>query len=432
MQRQNQHQNHHRGNRMNFLIRNRIALLFFAAAVVLLAALFWPEPKKPGEMQKYYSRDPAQLLSLRYRGSMNLTEKKQVQVDYEIVRETNPARPRESVYRIEVHSVATEDPALKSRVAALARARTFPASALIRSIVQDWSSPDFYYVLPHDAAKDQEYGLQNCENSLQLKFKADEQKFCIGTASQGETRRYVLDQSRDRILITPDYTVRRVLNNIFAQREQLLQPYGNDALDLIELNIAPSMLQKLPRLSQKTGGHMRLRMLVKKDGPAPVNVWHVENLLTIKPSHAAEFAQLLQAIRIQAGFAQPMLASDAQQKDLNKALGLAETVQPAVSGSLMLKRTDQQDLLLTRYVFFAPSVRPTERREFQSENTVVRSLDTLAASSFNAGYITADLFPRFAAIFQKFENDLREAEQAGKKEQSPEQAATANNPARKN
>jgi hypothetical protein len=188
------------------------------------------------------------------------------------------------------------------------------------------------------------------------------------------------------------------------------------------------MLQKLPLLSEKTGGRMRLRMLVKKDGPAPVNVWHVENLLTIKPSHAAEFAQLLQAIRIQAAFAQPMLAPDVQQKDLNKALGLAETVQPAVSGSLMLKRTDQQDLLLTRYAFFAPAARPTERREFQTENTLVRPLDTLAASSFNAGYITADLFPRFAAIFQKFENDLREAEQAGKKEKSPGQATASKNP----
>lgn len=416
---------------MNFLKRNRILVLFSAAAVVLLAALLWPEPKKPGEMQKYYSRDVSQLVSLRYRGTMSLGEKSKVLADYEIVREENPVKSREPVYRIQMHSVTTDDALLKNRLEALAQAKSFPASALIRSIVQDWSALDFHYILPHDAAKDIEYGLQNCENSLQLKFRADERAFCIGTQSQGDTRRYILDQSKNQVLITPDYTVRRVLNNIFAQREQLLQPYGADAFDLLELNIAPSMLQKLPLLSEKTGGRMRLRMLVKKDGPAPVNVWHVENLLTIKPSHAAEFAQLLIAMRVQAAFAQSALAPDAQLKDLNNVLGLAEHIQPAVSGSLMLKKTDKQDVLLTRYAFFAPGIRPKERREFQAENQLVRPLDTLAATSFNAGYITADLFPRFAAIFQKFENDLRDAVQAGKKEQSPEQGAPRKNPPKK-
>ncbi|MFZ5629245.1 MAG: hypothetical protein ACOY5B_08950 [Spirochaetota bacterium] len=412
---------------MNFLVRNRILLLFFAAAVVLLAALFWPEPKKPGEMQKYYSRDVSQLLSLRYRGTMSFGDKSKAAADYEILREENPVKPREPLYRVQVHSITTGDAALKKRVEELAQARSFPASALIRSIVQDWSALDFYYILPHEAARDNEYGLQNCENSLQLKFRADERSFCIGTQSQGDTRRYILDQSKDKVLITPDYTVRRVLNNIFAQREQLLHPYGADAFDLIELTIDPTMLQKLPLLSEKTGGRMCLRMLVKKDGPAPVNVWHVENLLSIKPSHAAEFAQLLMAMRIQAAFAQPALGPDAQLKDLNTALGLAEQVQPAVSGSLMLKKTDKQDILLTRYAVFAPGVRPNIRREFQAENQLVRPLDTLAASAFNAGYITADLFPRFAAIFQKFENDLRDAVQAGKKEKSPEPAAPRKN-----
>ncbi|HNJ66411.1 MAG TPA: hypothetical protein PKW28_10985, partial [Turneriella sp.] len=235
---------------MNFLIRNRILLLFTTAFIVLVVALFWPEPKKSGEMQKYYTRDASQLLSLRYRGAMSLGEKSKVLADYEILREENPVKPKEPFYRIQVHSVTTDDAALKSRVQVLAQAKTFPASALIRSIVQDWSALDFYYILPHDAAKDSEYGLQNCENSLQLKFKADERAFCIGTQSQGDTRRYILDRSKNKLLITPDYTVRRVLNNIFAQREQLLQPYGADAFDLLELNIAPAMLQKLPLLSE--------------------------------------------------------------------------------------------------------------------------------------------------------------------------------------
>jgi hypothetical protein len=411
---------------MNFFNRNRIPLLFAAAALVLLAALFWPEPKKSGEMQKYYSRDPAQLLSLRYRGAMSLGEKSKVRVDYEILREENPVKPKEPFYRIQVHSVTTDDAALKPRVQNLAQAKTFPASGLIRSIVMDWSAPDFFYILPHDATKDSEYGLQNCENSLQIKFKADERAFCIGTQSQGETRRYILDQTKDTVLITPDYTVRRVLNNIFAQREQLLHPYGAEAFDLIELNIASAMLKKLPLLSEKTGGRMRLRMVVKKDGATPLNVWHVENLLSIKPSHAAEFAQLLMAMRISAAFAQPALAPDAELKELNRVLGLGEAVQPAISGSLKLKKTDQQDILLTRYAFFAPGLRPAARRELQAENQSVRPLDTLAASAFNAGYITADLFPRFAAIFQKFENDLREAVQTGKKEKSPNESTPEN------
>lgn len=408
---------------MNFLKRNQILLLFTGAALVLLAALFWPEPKKPGEMQKYYTRNVSQLLSLRYRGAMNLGEKNKVQVDYEILREENPVKPKEPVYRIRVYSVTTDDIQLQPRARVLAQVKEFPASALIRSIVQDWSALDFYYILPHDAAKDSEYGLKDCANSLQLTFKAEERTFCIGHPSQGDTRRYLLDRTKGKVIITPDYTVRRVLNNIFAQREQLLHPYGADTFDLLELNIAPAMLQKLPLLSEKTGGRLRLRMLVKKDGPAPINVWHVENLLSIKPSHAAEFAQLIMAMRIAAVFAQPALAPDASLKELNRTLGLPEQMQPMVSGSLLLRKTDKQDIVLTRYAFYAPGTRPRERREYQSENQLVRPLDSLAASAFNAGYITADLFPRFAAIFQKFENDLRDAAQAGKKEKSPERAA---------
>lgn len=406
-------------------------LLLAASAAFLLAALFWPEDKKPGDMQKYYSRDASQLMSLRYRGAMYLGEKNSVTADYEILREENPVKPKEPVYRVLVHSVVTSDAALRGRVEALARAKSFPASALIRSIVQDWSSPDFFYLLPHEAARDNEYGVQNCAASLQLTFRADERVFCIGAQSQNETRRYVLDRSKDRVLITPDYTVRRVLNNIFAQREQLLHPYGADAFDTVELNIASAMLRTLPLLAEKTGGRLRLRKLVKKDAAAPVNVWHVENLLSIKHSHAAEFAQLLIALRIQAPFAQQAIAPDASVQDLNAVLGLSPSLPAPVSGSLLVKKTDAQDVVLTRYAFFGPGIRPRERREIQAENQVVRPLDTLAASSFTAGYITADLFPRFAAVFQKFENDLRDASNAGKKEKSPPQTAPQKNPPKK-
>lgn len=402
---------------MNFLIRNRILLLFASTAVVLLAALFWPETKKLGDMQKYYTRDPAQLLSLRYRGAMNFDEKNKVQIDYEIVREDNTTKPREFVYRVHVHSLNATQAALQERIKTLEPVKDFYASTLVRSIVQDWSSPDFYYILSHDAAKDAEYGLQNCENLLRLQFKADEKEFCLGAPSQGETRRYILDRSKDRLLITPDYTIRRLLNNIFAQREQLLHPYGSDSYDLIEFNVHPETLKKYPLLAEKTGGKLRLRMLVKKDGPTPINVWHVENLLSIKPSHAAELAQFLSALRMPALLAQSALKPEASLQELQSAAGVANKM-PVLSGSLLRKRTDQQDLLLTRFAFFAPGIRHGNKAGWQTEKTEIKPLDTLAITAFNTGYLTADNFPRFAALLQKFENDLREAANAGNKKEN--------------
>lgn len=402
---------------MDFLIRNRIFLLFAGAAIVLIAALFWPEAKKPGDMQKYYTRDRAQLLSLRYRGTMNFDEKNKVKIDYEILREENPAKPREFVYRVHVHSLSSAQTTLRERIKQLEPVQDFYASALVHSIVQDWSSLDFYYILPHDVAKDNEYGLQNCENLLHLKFKADEREFCIGTPSQGETRRYILDRSKDKLLITPDYTIRRLLNNIFAQREQSLHPYGNDSFDLVELEIPPETLKKYPLLSEKTGGKLRLRMLVKKDGPAPINVWHVENLLSIKPSHAAELAQFLSALRIPALLAQSAHKPETPLAELQSAVGVAGKT-PALSGSFLRKRTDQQDLLLTRFAFFAPGIRHGNKAGWQTDKTEIKVLDTLAITAFNAGYLTADNFPRFTAMLQKFENDLREAAKTGSKEES--------------
>ncbi|MCX7633094.1 MAG: hypothetical protein N2Z22_07170 [Turneriella sp.] len=403
---------------MDFLRRNRIAILFSGAALILLAALFWPEPKKQGELQKYYSRDSRQLLTLRYRGSMQFREKETVQVDYTIQREENLLHPRDAVYRIQIDKLETDHAQLKKRIEELRQANKFYGSGLVRTMVYDWSAPDYYYILEHDPAKDVEYGLDGCKNHLEITFRAGSEEFCIGAASQGETRRYVLDKKRNKIVITPDYTVRRILNSILAQREQLLQPFG-DGADLLEIVLSPEMQQKFPRLREKTGGRFNLRMVVKKDEPTPLNVWHVENLLSIKPSHAAELAQLINAMRIHAILARPALTPEAPLAEILKNAGLSEKAVPAVSGSLMLRKTDQQHAVVTRFAFFAPHVRTAV--PLQLENSTVQKLDTLALSAANSGYITADLYPRFAAIFQKFENDLREAEEAGKKEKEKKQ-----------
>lgn len=403
---------------MNFFLRNRLFFLFVTAGLVLLLALFWPEQKKPGEMQKYYSKNQNQFVSLRYQGEMSFGDKEKIQADYEIAREENTVRPKEPLFRIGVQKLTSENTALQQRLNLLKGAKTFYASALVRSIVQDWSEPDYYYIIPYEPARDAEYGFKNCANLLQVRFKADEREFCIGTSSQGDTRRYLLDRKKNQVVIAPDFTVRRVLNNILAQRDQSLHPYGADSFDAIELQIAPEMLQTLPLLREKTGGKMTFRMLVKDDGKSKVNVWHVENLLSIRPSHAAEYAQLVAAMRISAPFALPAQNADLPQRDLLNLSGLSAKQTPVFSGAIKLRKTDKQDVLLTRYAFFPPGVKPLPQPAIQSENALVRPLDTLAVSNQNSGFITADLFPRFKAILIKFENDLKDAQQTGQKEKS--------------
>lgn len=403
---------------MSFLYRNRIGVLFSAAIVILIAALFWPEKKKPGEVQKYYSQPQQQLQSLEFQGEMALGEKLRANVHYVITREENPVKPKEPVYRIEIRKLAAADVKSAKRAAELSRLKTFYASALIRTIVQDWSEPDFYFELPHEAARDREYGIEGCRDQVTITFRSATKQFCIGKATSGDTRRYVLDKERDKLLLTPDFTVRRLLNNIYAQRDQSLQPYGTEGFDLIEMKIHPQELAKYPMLRGKTGGNLALRMLVKDEGKNKVNVWHVDKLLSIMPSHAAEFAQLISALRVNAPMAVDAKSAEQRVAELAAKAGLAAGTVPAVSGTIKLKKTDKQDLILTNFAFFAPAAKPAAAPAFQFDQQIVRPQDTLIASGFNAGYIAADLYPRLTGILIKMENDLLEAQKKGEQDKA--------------
>lgn len=420
---------------MNFFLRNRILLLFSFAAAFLVFALFWPEPRKPGEIQKYYSLPQAQLESIEYSGEMQLGDapagKKEklsapaaTRVEYAIHREDNVLKPKEPLYRVDINSLVTTDKTLAPRVAELTRLKKFYASALVRSIVQDWSEPDYYYILKHEAERDQEYGLKDCSNKLRIKFKSTEKSFCVGTPTQGDTRRYLIDTDKDKVLITPDFTVRRLLNNIFAQREQALYPHGSDGADLIEIKINSDALKKLPLLRDKTGGNLKLRMLVKIDGKEKTNVWHVDGLLSIKPSHAAEFAALINALRVNAPFAVDSLPGKALA-DAIHAAGIDSKALPTLMGAVKIKKTDKQDLELASFAFFPPGIRPVTNVPFQLDKQLIRPLDTLVVSQYNAGYISADNHPRLMSILTKLESDLAEAQKKGAEEKAKKEKENA-------
>jgi len=406
---------------MNFALRHRVALLFSSAAVILLLALLWPEPKKPGEIQKYYKIPQQQLLKLEFRGKMTLTENAKTEIDYAIFREENPLSAKDAAYRIEIRSLKNADAKAAKRAVELNRVKKFYASALIRTIVQDWSEPDFYFMLPHEAARDGEYGLTNCANELKLTFRSSARRFCIGNATQGDTRRYLLDADNDKLLLTPDFTIRRILNNIFAQREQSIHPYGNEGVDLMEIKIEADLLKNLPMLREKTGGILKLRMLVKDEGKTKVNVWHVDGLLSVMPSHAAELAQLLSALRISAPFAIDAAGREGQLKDILPNLGLAAKSQPGLSGSVRQKKTSEQDIVLSAFAFYPPEIRPAQPLPFQFDAQIVRPKDTLLVTNFNTGYISAELYPRVLAILHKFESDLAEAQKKGEQQKAAKQ-----------
>lgn len=407
---------------MNSIYRNRVLLLFVAAIGVLLLALFWPESKKPGEIQKYYSLPSDQLMVLEYRGEMVLSDKNKVRVHYVLSREENPLNVKEAAYKIEIRELKAVDEKVAKRVAEISQLRTFYASALVRTIIQDWSAPDFYYIIPHETQRDAEYGLKDCRDQLTLQFRSKARKFCLGTATQGDTRRYLLDVENDKLLLTPDFTVRRIVNNIFAQREQSLHPFGADGADLIEAMIGADELARLPLLREKTGGSIKLRMLVKDEGKKKINVWHVENTLSIMPSHAAEFAQLLYALRVSAPFAMSAGKPDAAIAELAQQAGIDATLKPSLSGAIKLKKTDKQDVQLTNFAFYPPGVKARETHAFQFDQQLVRPKDTLVVTNYNAGYITADLYPRLLTILQKFENDLLEAQKKGEQEKASKAA----------
>ncbi len=406
---------------MSSLYRNRVLLLFVAAVGVLLLALFWPEAKKPGEIQKYYSMPGEQLLALEYQGEMVLVEKAKVRVHYVLSREENPLNAKEAAYKVEIRELKALDEKSTKRVAELSRLRTFYASALVRTIVNDWAAPDFYFIIPHEAQRDAEYGLKDCRDQLTVQFRTKTRKFCIGTATQGDTRRYLLDADNDKLLLTPDFTVRRIVNNIFAQREQSLHPFGADGADLIEAAIGADELARLPLLREKAGGNIKLRMLVKDEGKKKINVWHVENTLSIMPSHAAEFAQLLYALRVSAPFALSAGKADATITDLAQQAGIDAKLRPSLSGSIKLKKTDKQDIQLTTFAFYPPGVKPRETHAYQFDQQLVRPKDTLVVTNYNSGYLTADLYPRLLTILQKFENDLLEAQKKGEQQKKNKQ-----------
>lgn len=409
---------------MNFILRNRVLILFTASALTLVIALFWPEAKKPGEMQKYYSIPQNQLESIAYSGQMTIADKKTARVEYVIQREENILKPKEPLYRIEIKSLSTTDSQAFKRVAELQAVRSFYASSMVRTMVQDWSEPDYFYILKHESERDAEYGLKDCANKLTLTFRARTKQFCVGTATQGDSRRYLLDVDADKVLITPDFTVRRLLNNIFAQRDQALYPHGPEGADLIEVNVQREVLEKFPLLKEKTSGRVKLRMLINDEGKTKINVWHVEGQLAIKPSHAAEFAQLFNALRVNAPFATSALGSEQSMAAAARIAGIDAQAVPGLTGAIKLRKTDKQDIQLAAFSFYPPGVKAKPQPAFQFEQQLVRPLDTLVVSHYNAGYLSADLYPRITGILTKFEIDLNEAKQK-------ESAAKEANPSKK-
>lgn len=393
---------------MNFILRNRVWLLFAASTITLVVALFWPEAKKAGEMQKYYTFPSAQLESIAYSGQMTVAEKNTARVEYVIQREENILKPKEPLYRIDIKSLTTTDAKLTARVAELQAAKSFYASSMVRTMVQDWSEPDYFYILKHESERDAEYGLKDCPNKLTVTFRTRTKQFCIGTSSQGDSRRYLLDVEADKILITPDFTVRRLLNNIFAQRDQALYPHGADAADLIEVNVQQQVVEKFPLLREKTGGRLKLRMLINDEGKKKINVWHVEGMLAIKPSHAAELAQLFNALRVNTPFATPAHSTEQPVDAAARIAGIDAKALPGLTGAIKVRKTDKQDTQLSAFAFYPPGVKAKPQPAFQFEQQLVRPLDTLVVSHYNAGYLSADLYPRIIGILTKFESDLTE------------------------
>ncbi|HRP68139.1 MAG TPA: hypothetical protein PLY93_01255 [Turneriella sp.] len=391
---------------IQFVFRNRLWILFTAAFVVLLLAVFRSESNEPGAMQKYYELPITQLEKIEYAGTMNLTEKEQAQVHYTVIREENILQPKEPLYRIEIKNISSENKNLKTYVANLQTVKNFYASPLIKTIAQDWSTLDYLYELEHDAKRDEEYGFKNCTNKLTLIFRTQTRIFCIGLASQSDTRRYIFDQSKNKTLIIPDFIARRIQNNIFAQRENSLYPHGVHGIDTIEWSIGKDLIAKFPTLKEKTTGRIALRKMVKEEGKKKIDVWYVENHLGIKPSHAAEAMQFITALRIQKLFATNVQPHDKPLTDFFAALGFTPSAIPAMTGVIKLKKADKQDIILTPFSFFSPNVRPQRTPAFQLENERALSQESIAVSQYNAGYLSADMYPRLTAILTKFEGDL--------------------------
>lgn len=392
---------------MSWLIRYRVLLLTGGAAVVLLLSAFWPEEKKQGEVQKYYKHNSEKLLSLSYEGAMSFGEKEKVDVSYQISPAVPPLKFRENLFQIELKRLTSPEKKLRVELEKISRAKIFFASGLVQTMVNDWAQLDFYFVIPYEATREKEYGLENCANRIQILFKNDDREFCVGTASHGDTRRYLLDRKKNQIVIVPDYVVRRMTNNILAQRNETLQPYISDAINQIEVKLSESAMRNLPTIKAKTKGVFKLKMLVKRDEAKPSRVWFVEDLMGVRPSHAAEFAQLLTALRISRLFALPAQSTQASLDHLQSQVGLTSKDAPTLSGTIGIQQTDRQDTVLTRYALFAPGVRPSLQPAFQKDGPALRPHDSLVISSQNAGYLSADLYPRFEAILLKFEVDLK-------------------------
>jgi hypothetical protein len=339
-------------------MRNKIVWIMpLLAMVVLMLALFWPEPKKPGEISKYYRQPIEQLKSIEYDGEMALGTKQKVQAHYVIIPERNRLKPAEFIHRIEIRDVSTTDTSLALRAQKLKEVKTFYASPLVNSIVQDWSAPDFYFKFDHEISRDEEYGIAGCKNNLKIEFKSETRRFCIGKSTHGDTRRYLLDVEKNLVIITPDFTVRRLLNNIFAQREQSLHPFGQEKIDTINVKIDNAVLAALPQLKKETGGNLNFRMRIKDDEKKKINVWYVEKHLTIKPSHAAEFAGFLAALRVNAPFALPAIGAEAPLEMARKSADIAQVHQPALKGQIRVAKIDAQDEKITDFQFYELRIR---------------------------------------------------------------------------
>jgi len=385
-----------------------LLILFISIPMILLSVIFWPESKGKDDIKKYYTIPVRDLQMISYKGVQKIHDKNWMRVEFEIHREENLLNGN-TLFRIEVKNVDSTDFTIREEIQNLKKIRPFYGLPLVQSIIGDWASLEYIYAFDFDEKRIAEYGLKDCANHLSVKFKNSTKSFCIGKNNFNDTRRYLLDEDQKQFLIIPDYIARRIENNIFAQKDTSPFPQGTDGVNFIDTSINSFLLSNFPVLKERTNGQLKLRMVVKAEPKGNIHVWHIENLLAIKPSHAAELAQYILSLSAKQPIQLNVETIKNQLSDAVNGLRYIRAEKAALHCAIKKKQTDKGDLLLTELMIFPPQVRLLAS-DFSPFNLPlqIQNLDHLFISKYASGYLSADHYPRLLAILHKIEGDLRE------------------------
>ena len=348
-----------------------IAILLLGLLVVFL---FLPAGKNKGQQNTFVDFRTETEKSLQYSGTIKHPVDSKLAIDYRV------DYSKEKLRRITVKKIETPTAAFQN----LDLPATFFASKMLDSITDDLFHLEYFEKFTAETGADRRYDHSECAETFSLISAQKDYSFCIGDTNKLGTRKYlrIKNTNSSRLwLLTAEYPVARLSNNIFSYIEHNFSLFNQKPFDRLQVELNSELTKEFPYLTN----HTNLRMQLIKDKN---NRYFVPDISSIQSQNAEQLFALL------AGLTAEFLVQPARQKN-NK--------------NWVVRFSRPDDLLRVksdRYVYITREKPSADWLPFTEITQNQRNHHIVFSENISGG-INETLYDRLRMILQNIEKDIK-------------------------